>query len=88
LTPYGAFAGQGDTSVPVTNFATFYVTGWIGNGGFNNPCTGNGDEVTGAGEPGFIYGRFIKYIQTLPSGGGTEKCDFESFGACTAVLTD
>jgi hypothetical protein len=39
-------------------------------------------------EKGFIYGRFIKYIQTLPSGGGTVKCDFESFGACTAVLTD
>jgi len=88
LTPFGAFSGQGDTSVPVTNFATFYVTGWIGNGGFNNPCTTDGDEVVGEGEPGFIYGRFIKYIQTLPSGGGSERCDFESFGACTMVLTE
>ena len=88
LTPYGAFSGSGNTTVPVTNFATFYVTGWVSNGGFNNPCAGNGDEIEGAGEAGYIYGRFIKYIQTLPSGGGDTKCDFESFGACTMVLTD
>lgn len=88
LTPYGSFSGSGNTTVPVTNFATFYVTGWIGNGGFKNPCEGAGDEIDGPGEAGYIYGRFIKYIQTLASGGGNVRCDFESFGACTAVLTD
>jgi len=88
VTPYGAFSAQGDTTVPVTNFATFYVTGWVGNPGFDNPCLDEGDQVIGAGEQGFIYGHFIKYIQTLPSGGGTEQCDFDSFGACTMVLTE
>ena len=88
LTPYGSFSGSGSTTVPVTNFATFYVTGWTSNGGFNNPCLGQGDEIEGSGEHGYIYGRFIKYIQTLPSGGGSEKCDLDSFGACTSALTE
>ena len=88
LTPYGSFSGSGSTTVPVTGFATFYVTGWTSNGGFNNPCTGPDNEIEGAGEAGYIYGRFIKYIQTLESGGGSETCDFDSFGACTMVLTE
>jgi Flp pilus assembly protein TadG len=88
LTPYGSFTGSGNDTVAVTNFATFYITGWAGNPGFANPCTSTDDYGGMTPEKGFIYGRFIKYIQTLPSGGGTVKCDFESFGACTAVLTD
>ena len=89
LTPYGSFSGSGSTTVPVTNFATFYVTGWTGQGsGFNNPCQGNGDDPVPNNDAGYIVGHFIKYVDTLNSGGGGPAlCDFNSFGNCVAVLT-
>ena len=38
LTPFGSFTGSGNTTFPVTGFATFYVTGWSAQGqGFANP---------------------------------------------------
>jgi hypothetical protein len=79
LTPFGAFTGSGGTTVPVTGFATFYVTGW-NNGG----CQGLGDDPAGQGE---IVGHFIKYIDLLGEGGGDEVCDFNAFGSCVAVFT-
>jgi hypothetical protein len=88
LTPFGSFNGSGSTTVPVTDFATFYVTGWTGQGqGFNNPCTGNGDDPVPNNDAGYIVGHFIKYIQTLNPGGGTTPCDVNAFGACVAVMT-
>ena len=48
LTPFGSFSGSGSAVVPVTGFATFYLTGWTGQGGgFDNPCQGNGDDAAG-----------------------------------------
>lgn len=82
LTPFGAFTGSGGTTVPVTGFATFYITGWD-NGG----CQGQGDDPAGQGE---IRGHYIKYIDTLNNGGGGEElCDFDpsSLGSCVAVFT-
>ena len=88
LTPFGSFSGSGSTTVPVTNFATFYLTGWTGQGsGFNNPCQGNGDDPVPNNDPGTIVGHFIKYIDSLNSGGGSGTCDFNAFGNCVAVLT-
>jgi hypothetical protein len=89
LTPFGSFDGSGNTTVPVTNFATFYVTGWTAQGGgFANPCQGNGDDPVPGDDAGFIVGHFIKYVFALNSGGGSgELCDFTSFGSCVAVLT-
>jgi Flp pilus assembly protein TadG len=88
LTPFGSFSGSGNTTVPVTDFATFYVTGWTGQGqGFNNPCEGNGDDPVPNNDAGYIVGHFIKYIQTLNPGGGTTPCDLTAFGSCVAVLT-
>jgi Putative Flp pilus-assembly TadE/G-like len=89
LTPFGSFDGSGNNTVPVTDFATFYVTGWTAQGGgFANPCQGNGDDPVPNDDAGYIVGHFIKYIQTLNSGGGSgELCDFTSFGSCVAVLT-
>lgn len=89
LTPFGSFSGSGSTTVPVSNFATFYVTGWTGQGsGFNNPCQGNGDDPVPNNDAGYIVGHFIKYIDTLNTGGGGPTiCDFTAFGACVAVLT-
>ncbi len=79
LTPFGAFTGSGGTTVPVTGFATFYVTGW-----HNGGCQGLGDDPAGQGE---IVGHFIKYIDILGDGGGDEVCDFNAFGSCVAVFT-
>jgi Flp pilus assembly protein TadG len=88
LTPFGAFSGSGSTTVPVTDFATFYVTGWTGQGqGFNNPCQGNGDDPVPNNDAGYIVGHFIKYVQTLNTGGGTEPCDLSALGTCVAVMT-
>ena len=88
LTPFGAFSGTGSNTVPVTDFASFYVTGWTGQGqGFNNPCQGNGDDPVPNNDAGYIVGHFIKYIQTLSTGGGTTACDLGAFGSCVAVMT-
>jgi Flp pilus assembly protein TadG len=93
LTPFGSFDGSGNTTVPVTNFAFFYVTGWTGQGqGFNNPCQGNGDDPVPNNDAGYIVGHFIKYVQTINTGGGGSGfCDLSTgslnTGACVAVLT-
>ncbi len=80
LTPFGAFTGAGGTTVPVTGFASFYVTGWDGGG-----CQGDGDDPAGQGE---IVGHFIKYVKTLNDGSaGDEVCDESAFGSCVAVIT-
>jgi hypothetical protein len=88
LTPYGSFSGSGSTTVPVTDFATFYVTGWTGQGaGFNNPCQGNGDDPVPNNDAGYIVGHFIKYIQTIDTGSGSTPCDLNAFGSCIALMT-
>jgi hypothetical protein len=89
LVPFGSFSGSGGSGgVPVTDFATFYVTGWTGQGqGFNNPCQGNGDDPIPGNDAGLIVGHFIKYIQTLNTGGGGSPCDLNAFSACVAVMT-
>ena len=90
LTPFGSFGGSGSTTVPVTQFATFYVTGWTAQGGgFANPCQGNGDDPVPNDDAGYIVGHFIKYVFTLNTGGGSgQPCSSTSFGSCIAVLTD
>jgi Putative Flp pilus-assembly TadE/G-like len=86
ITPYGSFSGSGaSASYPITEFATFYVTGWQGQGnGFNNPCQGNGDDTAASGT---IVGHFIKYTTLDASGGGTTICEPNALGQCVAVLT-
>jgi len=95
LTPFGSFDGSGNGTVPVTQFASFYVTGWTAQGGgFNNPCQGNGDDPVPNNDPGVIVGHFIKYIQVLNNGGGgTGFCNLSAggslnSGSCVAVLTE
>jgi hypothetical protein len=89
LTPYGSFSGSGSENVPVTDFATFYVTGWTAQGqGFANPCQGNGDDPVPNNDAGYIVGHFIKYIDTFNNSSGSGVCDFESFGSCVATLTE
>lgn len=88
LTPYQAFSGSGNAAFPVVEFASFYVTGWQGNSGFDNPCQGNGDDSAARGE---IVGHFIKYVQIGSEGGtgGDQPCDLSSngVGVCISELT-
>jgi len=88
VTPFGAFAGSGSTTVPVMRFAAFYITGWTGQGGgFDNPCLTQGDEMPT--NPAEIVGRYIKYVD-VPNDGGTseEICDFSAIEPCAAVLVE
>jgi hypothetical protein len=92
VTSFGAFSGNGTQVIPITNFATFYVTGWSRNGGGQgDPCSGipglpNPDPVpTKTG--GWIVGHFIKYVDTIGGSGTGDPCDFSSFGSCVVVLT-
>jgi hypothetical protein len=87
ITPDGSFGGSGHSQqFPISDFAAFYITGWADKGGgFNNPCQGNGDDTA---QPGTLVGHFIKYINTLDTGGGgTSMCVPNSLGQCIAVLT-
>jgi hypothetical protein len=82
LTPFGAFSGTGNGTVPVTGFATFYVTGWRGNAD-KNPCQGSGDDTA---PKGGVVGHFIKYVQT--QGDPTPNpCDENAISTCLGVLT-
>jgi archaellin len=87
VTPYGSFGSNGSSSqFPISDFATFYITGWApSGGGFTNPCQGQGDDTA---QPGTIVGHFIKYVNTLNTGGtGNTICDPNALGQCVAVLT-
>jgi hypothetical protein len=88
LTPFGSFSGSGSTTVPVTDFAAFYITGWTASGqGFSNPCQGQGDDPVPNNDPGYIVGHFVKYIANVSTGTGTTACDLSAFGSCVGVLT-
>jgi hypothetical protein len=88
VTPFGTFTGSGNGTVPVTDFAEFYVTGWSGQGGgFNNPCQGNGDDPVPG--PGTIVGHFVKYVEDLPGSGTGSSCvtDPSVLTPCIAIIT-
>ncbi|HET8537489.1 MAG TPA: hypothetical protein VFL73_09960, partial [Solirubrobacteraceae bacterium] len=84
LVPFGSFTGTGSGTVPVIDFATFYITGWEGQGnGFSNPCAATDDPASGKGN---IVGHFISYTDL----GGTPSssdCDPNSLTPCIGVLT-
>jgi hypothetical protein len=94
LTPFGSFAGSGAAeTVPVTDFAIFYVTGWAGQGegkSSSEICPGGeGAEGDDPAETATIVGHFVKYVQSLNDGSaGEETCDFASPTPCVAVLTE
>jgi hypothetical protein len=87
LTAYGAFTHTAGTSltVPVTDFATFYITGYDGSPCTNPPVTDHPDDPIP--DQGTIVGHFIKYVDKLNTGGGTQPCDPNSFGSCVPVMT-
>jgi hypothetical protein len=89
IVPFGTFSGSGNASFPVQDFAYFYITGWTGQGGgFDNPCQGHGDDPVPGNDAGLIVGHFIKYVNTLNTGGaGDQACDLTSISGCVAVMT-
>jgi Putative Flp pilus-assembly TadE/G-like len=91
LTQFGAFAGSGQDTVPVTNFATFYVTGWKGQGGHTSPCADPDDETISADDPvteaGTVVGHWMKYRGSLGNSHGTKPCDPNSPTPCSFRLT-
>ena len=88
LVPFGSFKSSGSGWVPVVDFGTFYVTGWDYVGG-NAPCPDN-EPFPGPGTDsrGDLWGHFIKYVDSINTGGTGDLCDFGSFGTCVAVLTE
>lgn len=95
LTPFGSFGGNGSSSAfPILDFATFYITGWQGNGnGFSDPCpvwTGSGPPADGYNDPaagGTVVGHFIKYIDMIGTQTGSGSCQLSSLDECVAVLS-
>jgi hypothetical protein len=95
LTPYGQFSGSGnDETVPVTGFATFYVTGYVGQGsGFSPPCAASAtdpdvdDPIPGNKPVGVVVGHFIEYRSTVNFGNTGTPCG-AGLAPCVAVLTD
>jgi putative Flp pilus-assembly TadE/G-like protein len=82
IIPYGTIDSSGrsllgNEEVPIENFATFYVTGFPGDGCATDQKTGNAE----------IVGHFMKYINTVNNDEGGEKCVANSLGECVAVLT-
>lgn len=92
LTQFGAFGSSGQDTVAVTNFATFYVTGWRGNGNGNpSPCVSPpapakpDDPVPQAGT---VVGHFMKYRGPLGDNHGTKPCNFDGPTPCVFALTE
>jgi hypothetical protein len=92
LTPYNTFQGSGSGTFPVVGFATFYVTGWTGNGQADDPCprgAGAGQDTPIPGnDGGVLAGRFITYIARLQHGGkGVPGCNLTGLNTCIVVLS-
>ncbi len=91
ITQFGAFGGSGSAdTVAVTNFATFYVTGWRGNGNADkNPCQDqsipNHDDLVA--EAGTIVGHFFEYTGPIEGTPSSTDCDFTGPTPCISVLT-
>jgi hypothetical protein len=81
VTDFSALGGSGKTTVPVTNFATFYVAGWSG-----NKCGDAWPFPSAEPSGGNIWGYFIKYVDTQDTG-GTATCDPSSITPCIPGLT-
>jgi hypothetical protein len=86
-------------TVPIRNFATFYITGWDTGGG-SRQCTNaakvvpNGefpnDPFPGSGKDkqlGAIWGHWIQYTDPNAIGNGTPGCPPSFFGVCVPVLS-
>jgi hypothetical protein len=80
LTPYGSFTGSGSSTVPVTGFGKFYVTGWQNS---NQICPGDDPAPDKS-----VVGHFISHLESVNDGtAGDSPCDPSALGSCVAVMT-
>jgi hypothetical protein len=97
ITRFAAFANGSTGSnqfVRVTGFAFFYVTGWSGAGGNDDPCA-SGNPGAGAtvddspASTGTIVGHFVNLVdgEFIKTPGST-PCDLQNLSICAPVLTD
>jgi hypothetical protein len=82
VTLYGAFEIGGRHSIPITDYAQFYVTGWSG-----SSCAFNQSPPAGADNQSSIWGHFIKYIGSFSTSSGGPGCDFTALAPCVTVMT-
>jgi hypothetical protein len=82
VTLYGSFEDPGRHSIPITDFAEFYVTGWSG-----STCAYNEAPPAGADGQSSIWGHFIKYIGNFATSSGSVPCDFTALAPCVTVMT-
>ena len=94
LVPFGSFDTEGAAiSVPVVDFAFFYITGYSGTGEkFKNPCQNYAPDpdvyAPGTeGDEGVISGYFISPTNPNLGGAGEEDCEVGTIGGCVAVMT-
>ena len=85
--PYGAFkgiTGASDAAVPVLLVGSFYITGWGGPAGKDDPCARPPDDLA---QPGEVVGRFIQLTE-INNGpvDTTVSCDPNLPIPCRAVL--
>ena len=83
ITDFSALGGSGTTTVPVTNFATFYVAGWTGSKCGTNPAPPPGYDIN----KGAIWGHFIGYAKPDPNAEASETCELTSITPCVPILT-
>src|SRR2546428_5396481 len=67
ITDFSNLLGSGGTLVPVTNYASFYLTGWDGQTCANNEPP----PVPVKQNSGVIWGHFIKYVNPKDVGSQT-----------------
>jgi hypothetical protein len=98
IVPFGSLTPNGSYSVPIRDFASFYITGYDSNGS-QKTCKDAGTYASaGSGSFSFvkdtaaanheIWGHFVVF--TDPSAGGTPgtgSCDPDAASDCIAVLT-
>jgi hypothetical protein len=82
LVPFGSFRSSGNELFPVVGFGEFYVTGWGGNGGQNDPCPGADPAPTG-----YLMGHFVNRPLSSAQATGSQSCNLTSLIPCVAVLT-
>lgn len=83
ITDLSALAGSGTTSVPVLNFAAFYIGGWTG-----STCASNSPEPPGLSRTDrAIWGHFVFYARPNPQNASDEVCDPTLVTPCVPVMT-
>jgi Putative Flp pilus-assembly TadE/G-like len=95
LTQFGAFDASGQNTVAVTGFASFYVTGWRGQGNADkNPCQ-DPDKLEDPSRPddpvaesATVVGHFIKYRGPIEGTPSNEACDLNDPTPCISALVE